>query len=112
MPVAVAPTTPVQRYPASWLLPPAFCVARAVHVTEPPEATGVTVVGLVAMSVAHLTEMMSPACTSNAVDTFDVPVFQFVAGAAARTLVGGVATSVPPSDRLCEDEPHGCHVAV
>ena len=74
---------------------PDACDARSVHVTDPPDAVGVTVVVLEAFSTDALTVMRSPACTSNGVDVFEAPVPQFVDGAAEVTRVGGVATGHP-----------------
>jgi hypothetical protein len=67
MPVAVAPTTPVHKYAADWFRPPVFWLAREVHVTDPPDADGVTVTAWFAVSAEAFTTMMSPAATSNAV---------------------------------------------
>jgi hypothetical protein len=55
---------------------PPVCEARKVHVTEPPDAVGVTDVRLVAFSIEHNTTMRSPAVTANAVVVFGVVVLE------------------------------------
>lgn len=67
IPVAVAPTAPVQQYAADWFDPPAVCDARDVHVTLPPEAVGVTEVKVAADSTEHKTTIRSPEVTLNVV---------------------------------------------
>ncbi|WP_374457696.1 hypothetical protein [Nocardioides sp.] len=75
MPVAVAPTTPVQHQAAEVLaLLAAGTRACWVQVTDPPDADGVTAVWEPPFSREARTMMMSPAVTSNDVVVLDVAV--------------------------------------
>jgi hypothetical protein len=67
MPVAVAPTTPVQIIAHDWFaFAAAGWVARSVQVTEPPDADGVTVLIVPACSAEAITTIRSPAVTLKA----------------------------------------------
>jgi hypothetical protein len=71
IPVAVAPTAPVQHRVSEVLpLTEAGNWARAVQVTEPPDALGVTEAIVAAASDWAITMMMSPLTTSKDVVVF------------------------------------------
>jgi hypothetical protein len=96
--LAFAPTAPVQQYAADWLIPPTVCATRDVHVTDPPDAEGVTVVRLPAFSMEDMTTIRSPVLTlvsAAVVNDVAVPEKLPDAGTTYWTRVGGVATTHP-----------------